>query len=61
MAFRWRVIAVDAGEAQLNGTGNWEPFAAIEQDGRDLILCKGLLEDLADNASERGSDGGSEG
>jgi len=56
MAYRWKVIAVDAEEAQEIGTGQWEPFFAIEQEDQHLILCKALVEDLGDNASERSSD-----
>jgi hypothetical protein len=59
MAYRWRVIAVTAQEAQDIGTGTFEPFAAVEQDGEQLILCKGFVEDWGDKASERGGNGDS--
>ena len=57
MAYRWRIVAVEAGEAQEIGTGQYEPFAVVEQDGQDLVLCKAFLEDLDDKASERESYG----
>jgi len=52
LAYRWKVIAVDAKEAQEIGTGNYEPFFAIVQDDQHLILCKALVEDLDSRASE---------
>jgi hypothetical protein len=44
MAFKWVVVAVEAGDAQEHGTGSYEPFAAVNDEGQELILCKRMVE-----------------
>jgi hypothetical protein len=51
MAMVWKVIAVDVEEAQEVGTGQWEPFQAVKQEGLNIILCKGLVEEEGEKSS----------
>jgi len=44
MAFKWMIVAVDAEDAQEQGTGGWEPFAAVNDDGQEVVLCKKMVE-----------------
>jgi hypothetical protein len=49
LALVWKIRAV-APETAEEGTGFWEPFAAVRTlEGEDVILLKGLVEDEENN------------